>query len=115
MLMPLSMAPLGGAGQPDSAGFGAMGQGQRRTCWPPLIITLAVLVAILVWYVVVSVKAVKTVNGFGTAKAFGLLVVANVGYGAALLAALHVMLGLQVPAACRLHARVLRGANIIRW
>lgn len=37
-----------------------------------------------VWYVAVSVKAVKTLNGFGTARAFGLLVVAHVGYGAAL-------------------------------
>ena len=35
------------------------------------------------WYVAVSVKAVKTLNGFGTARAFGLLVVAHVGYGAA--------------------------------
>lgn len=41
---------------------------------------LAVLVvggiAFVVWTVVVLVKAVKTVNGFGTAKAFGLVVLA---------------------------------------
>ena len=79
MLMPLSMAPFGGAGQPNSAGFGPW----VGATLAPLIITLAVSVAILVWYVAVSVKAVKTVNGFGTARAFGLLVVAHVGYGAA--------------------------------
>ncbi len=33
-----------------------------------------VAVAFVVWVFVVSVKAVKTVNGFGTAKAFGLIV-----------------------------------------
>jgi hypothetical protein len=32
-----------------------------------------VAIAFVVWIFVVSVKAVKTVNGFGTAKAFGLI------------------------------------------
>jgi len=33
-----------------------------------------VAIAFVVWIFVVSVKAVKTVNGFGTAKAFGLII-----------------------------------------
>jgi hypothetical protein len=33
-----------------------------------------VAIAFMVWIFVVSVKAVKTVNGFGTAKAFGLII-----------------------------------------
>ena len=35
---------------------------------------LIVTIAFVVWIFVVSVKAVKTVNGFGTAKAFGLII-----------------------------------------
>jgi len=33
-----------------------------------------IAIGFLVWVFVVSVKAVKTVNGFGTAKAFGLII-----------------------------------------
>jgi len=35
---------------------------------------VTVTIAFVVWIFVVSVKAVKTVNGFGTAKAFGLII-----------------------------------------
>lgn len=35
---------------------------------------VVVAIAFMVWIFVVSVKAVKTVNGFGTAKAFGLVI-----------------------------------------
>ena len=35
---------------------------------------IAVAIGFVIWIFVVSVKAVKTVNGFGTAKAFGLIV-----------------------------------------
>ena len=41
-----------------------------------LAVILVGAIAFVVWMVVVLVKAVKTVNGFGTAKAFGLVVLA---------------------------------------
>ena len=84
MLATLSMAPLSVVGQQDFAGSGP-GAGGMVDTLTSLIISIVVLAAFIVWYVVVSVKAVKTVNGFGTAKAFGLLVVANVAYVAAFL------------------------------
>ena len=43
------------------------------------VVILVVLgIAFLVWIIVISVKAIKIVNGFGTAKAFGLLVLAMI-------------------------------------
>ena len=39
---------------------------------------IVVLILLIVWVAVVAVKAVKVVNGFGTAKAFGLVVLAEV-------------------------------------
>jgi hypothetical protein len=33
-----------------------------------------VAIGFVAWVLVVSVKAVKTLNGFGTAKAFGLII-----------------------------------------
>ena len=84
MLVPLSMAPLDGVGQPDFAGSGPW-PGVMLDRSTSLIIALVVLTALTVWLVVVSVKAIKTVNGFGTAKTFGLLVLANVTYSAAFL------------------------------
>lgn len=83
MLAPLSMAPLDGVGQPDFAGSGSWPGVMPN--WIYLGIIVAVLFAFFVWSVVLSVKAVKTVNGFGTAKAFGLFVLANVAYNAAFL------------------------------
>ena len=41
-----------------------------------LAVLVAGIIAFVVWVAVVLVKAVKTVNGFGTAKAFGLVVLA---------------------------------------
>jgi len=35
---------------------------------------LIVTIAFVVWIFIVSIKAVKTINGFGTAKAFGLII-----------------------------------------
>ena len=35
-------------------------------------------IAFVVWVFVVSIKAVKTVNGFGTAKAFGLIILVTI-------------------------------------
>lgn len=84
MLAPLSMAPLDGVGQLDFAGSGSW-PGVMTDLLTSLVITMAVLIAFFVWSVVLSVKAVKTVNGFGTAKAFGLFVFANVAYNAAFL------------------------------
>ena len=40
-----------------------------------LMLLVAGVLAFAVWVVVVSVKAVKTVNGFGTAKAFGIVMI----------------------------------------
>lgn len=81
MLVPLSIAPLDGVGQPDFAGSGPWA-GVTMDPLASTIITAVVLAALTVWQIVVSVKAVKTVNGFGTAGAFGLLVAANVAYSA---------------------------------
>ena len=39
---------------------------------------LVLVLALIVWAVIVVIKAVKVVNGFGTAKAFGLIVLAAV-------------------------------------
>ncbi len=36
------------------------------------------MVAFVIWGLVLLVKAVKTVNGFGTAKAFGIIVLGSV-------------------------------------
>ena len=41
--------------------------------------TLVATVAVVVWVVIITIKAVKVVNGFGTAKAFGIIVLAFVG------------------------------------
>ncbi len=41
--------------------------------------TLTATVAVVVWVVIITIKAVKVVNGFGTAKAFGIIVLAFVG------------------------------------
>lgn len=41
--------------------------------------TLAATAAMVVWVVIITIKAVKVVNGFGTAKAFGIIVLAFVG------------------------------------
>ena len=41
--------------------------------------TLAATAAVVVWVVMVTIKAVKVVNGFGTAKALGIIVLAFVG------------------------------------
>ena len=50
-----------------------------------LAVLTAGSIAFAVWLVVVLVKAIKTVNGFGTAKAFGLAVLASpVSYVAAI-------------------------------
>ena len=84
MLVPLSMAPLDGAGQPGFTGSGPW-TGAMANPLAHLVISITTSVALVVWYVVVSVKAIKTVNGFGTARAFGLLVAANVAYHAAFL------------------------------
>ena len=43
-----------------------------------IALVILVAVAFAAWILVVSVKAVKTVNGFGTAKAFGVVVLATV-------------------------------------
>lgn len=72
MLVPMAETPLGGAGQPDFAGFG---QGAGDWIGLFMIVSIAALIAYWVWSIVISVKAVKTVNGFGTGKAFGLLVI----------------------------------------
>ena len=42
------------------------------------VVWTVVMIPLIVWGVVVAVKAVKVVNGFGTAKAFGLVVLAVV-------------------------------------
>ena len=39
---------------------------------------VAVAIAFVVWIVIVSVKAIKVVDGFGTAKAFGLLILSMI-------------------------------------
>lgn len=44
--------------------------------------TLAATVAVVVWMVVITIKAIKVVNGFGTAKAFGIIVLAFMGSAA---------------------------------
>ena len=36
------------------------------------------LMVVLVWAIIVSVKAIKVLNGFGTAKAFGILVLSGI-------------------------------------
>lgn len=54
-----------------------IGQMQHVAFWN-LSIVIAVLMPLIVWAMVVTVKAVKVVNGFGTAKAFGLIVLAIV-------------------------------------
>ena len=43
-----------------------------------LAVLIVVIVAFLVWGMVLWIKAVKTVNGFGTAKAFGLIILGGV-------------------------------------
>lgn len=44
--------------------------------------TMAVSAAAAVWVVIITIKAVKVVNGFGTAKAFGIIVLAFVSSAA---------------------------------
>lgn len=44
--------------------------------------TMAASAAVVVWVVIVTIKAVKVVNGFGTAKAFGIIVLAIVSSAA---------------------------------
>lgn len=44
--------------------------------------TMAASAAVVVWVVIVTIKAVKVVNGFGTAKAFGIIVLAFVSSAA---------------------------------
>lgn len=34
----------------------------------------AIMIAVLVWAVIIGIKAIKVLNGFGTAKAFGILI-----------------------------------------
>lgn len=41
--------------------------------------TLAATAAVAVWVIIITIKAVKVVNGFSTAKAFGIIVLAFVG------------------------------------
>ena len=47
-----------------------------------IIPTMAVSAAAAVWVVIITIKAVKVVNGFGTAKAFGIIVLAFVSSAA---------------------------------
>ena len=42
------------------------------------IVLTIIMVAFVIWGLVLLVKAVKTVNGFGTAKAFGIIVLGSV-------------------------------------
>ena len=34
----------------------------------------AIMIAVLIWAVIIGIKAIKVLNGFGTAKAFGILI-----------------------------------------
>ncbi len=64
---------------PESLGDGELSGDIMDDLWSLLGYLAVILVgaiAFIVWIVVVLVKAVKTVNGFGTAKAFGLVVLA---------------------------------------
>ena len=38
------------------------------------ILIVVFAIAFMIWIIVISVKAIKTVNGFETGKAFGLLI-----------------------------------------
>ena len=84
VLAPMAATSLGGAGQPD---FGQAGIGQWAGglvgLFAILIVTIVALVAYWVWTIVITVKAIKTVNGFGTGKALGLLVIVFVVFIAA--------------------------------
>ncbi len=73
-------SPLAFLADADRWDFESIEDGELSGEVMDYILDLAVLavggIAFVVWTVVVLVKAVKTVNGFGTAKAFGLVVMA---------------------------------------
>ena len=54
------------------------GQTASLSPFSGLLLAIAVVVPAIVWAVIVMVKSVKVINGFGTAKAFGLIVLSIV-------------------------------------